>query len=466
MKPIKLLFSWFLYPSDDKVLFQTDIRGKNASRLYYGSLLLSTLSLIFLIVLMTSLPEKESSDYLWKTKLITAHLVFFGVTLTTGIVLHFIIRTKLNHSRITDVVSSFIFLFMLVMCVVFSAIDQYVTTAINPFMIGSMAIPLIVMVPPVFSIVFFFAGYLLFLILIPLVQADTSVLLSININAATATVIGLLISIILWHLNIVRFKQSRVIERQQAELQRQNSELISIAGELQKANESKDKLFSIIAHDLRSPFNAFLGFTELLSEEKELLANPDYRSIIMALRSSALNYYRLLDNLLDWVRIQRKVFDFRPVEVRIKSLLTECVEIVEESAEKKEIKILVFADENLVIEADQNIIGTVVRNLLYNGIKFTPRGGRITIEAKTDRNGKPEISVADTGIGMSDELIEKLFKKDEDTGRTGTEGEPSTGLGLLLCKDLVEMHNGNIHVESEPGKGSIFTFTIGKAGYT
>ena len=464
MKPLNTIFGWFSYPSDEKELFQADIRGKNATRLYYASFLLSLLSFSFLVVLGYTLPEKGVGDYLWKFNLIVAHLVIFAVTIISGTGLHFIIKFKLTHARITDLVSYFVFLFVLVMCVVISAIDQYVTTAINPLMIGSMAIPLVVMIPPVFSFVFFFAGFVLFLIIIPWVQSDTSVILSISINAASAVFIGLLISIILWHLNKVRFKQSRVIERQQAELQKQNDELASIADELHAANESKDKLFSIIAHDLRSPFNAFLGFTELLTDEKELMGNPEYRSMILALRTSALNYYRLLENLLDWVRIQRKVFDFHPVDFRLKSLLDECVEIVEESADKKEIKIVVVADENLVLHADKIILSTIVRNLLYNAIKFTPRGGMITIAVKTDQEGNPAISVADSGIGMTPEIIENLFEKDADTGRTGTEGEPSTGLGLLLCKDLVEMHNGIIHVESEVGKGSIFTFTIGKTG--
>jgi len=456
----KIALSFLNYPPEERMLYKNDFRSKNAARLLIASFFVALLSVFHIIIFSYDLQEDGSKQYLWKTSLITAHSLFLFIMLIIGTILYFVRIKKLTNPAIIDLLSHFSYIFVLLMGVVISAIDQYVTSSINPFLITCIAVPLVILIPPVYTIFYFLIDFLAFMIVLPLVQSDSMVMLSIETNGTTSFVIGLLISVVLWQYNTVRVRQARVIEIQQTELEKQNIELQRIAEELKKANESKDKFFSIVAHDLRSPFNAFLGFTEMLSQDNELVSDAKYQNIILAMRSSAVNYYRLLENLLDWTRIQRKLMEFRPMDLQLLPLLKECLEIVNETADQKEIRILIALKENPIIYADQNMITTVVRNLLYNALKFTPRGGHITIDAKEAGNDEIAILVADSGIGMTTEFIGNIFNPDANTNRSGTEGESSTGLGLLLCKDLVERNNGKIYIESEPGKGSVFTFTV------
>jgi PAS domain S-box-containing protein len=230
---------------------------------------------------------------------------------------------------------------------------------------------------------------------------------------------------------------------------------------LSKLNAEKDKFFSIIAHDLRSPFNAFLGFTQMLVEDMEELSFKEVRNIAISMSNSAANLFSLLENLLEWSRFNRGLISMNPESFLILPKIIESQQTVLESASKKGILMNYAIPVDLSVVADINMFGSIIRNLIYNAVKFTPTGGKIIIAAKTLADNRVEVSISDTGIGMSKEILDKLFQLDGKINRKGTEGEPSTGLGLILCKDFIEMHGGEISVESEEGKGSIFKFTVG-----
>ena len=235
--------------------------------------------------------------------------------------------------------------------------------------------------------------------------------------------------------------------------------------ELRELNATKDKFFSIIAHDLRSPFNSFLGYTQIMVEELNTMTLEEIKTIVVSLRKSATNVYSLLENLLEWSMMQRGVFTHNPVSIHLPVSIKRNIELLQGSAQKKEIEIIYDIPEKMMVFADVHFLETVIRNLVSNALKFTQKGGKITISAKTSGNDFVEVSIRDTGIGMDRDLISKLFKLNEQTNRKGTEGEPTTGLGLLLCKEFVEKHGGKIWAESEAksktdGKGSIFYFTI------
>jgi len=230
--------------------------------------------------------------------------------------------------------------------------------------------------------------------------------------------------------------------------------------ELRKINAEKDKFFSIIAHDLRSPFTGFLGLTRLIAEELPSLSNDEIQNIAISMKDTATNLYRLIENLLHWARAQQGLIPFNPQNLLLLPTFHESIEMVLEPAKNKKIELVYDIPDDLEIYADNNIIQTVIRNLITNAVKFTPQGGKIYLSAKTTTDKCVEISVKDSGIGMSSELIENLFRIDVQTRRKGTEGEPSTGLGLLLCKEFVEKHGGKIWVESEEGKGSVFSVTL------
>ncbi len=178
------------------------------------------------------------------------------------------------------------------------------------------------------------------------------------------------------------------------------------------------------------------------------------------MRNSATNLFRLLENLLEWSRLQRGITSFKPESFLLMPMISEIMFSVIDTANKKKIKIKYAIPDDLEVLADEYMLESAIRNLATNAVKFTPKGGNVTIAAKTVPNNSVEISVKDTGIGMSREMIDDLFKSDVNTSRRGTENEPSTGLGLLICKDFIEKHGGRLWVESEEGKGSTFYFSI------
>ena len=246
-----------------------------------------------------------------------------------------------------------------------------------------------------------------------------------------------------------------VTARKQAEqeIKQKNEELL-------KLNFEKDKFFSIIAHDLRSPFTSFLGLTHIMAEELPGLTMEEIQKFSVHMRDSATNLFRLLENLLEWSRMEQGLIPFNPKIVQLFSIIDESAAMVVEPAKSKGIELTCDIPPDLQVFADTNILQTVIRNLVSNAVKFTPKGGKVTIAAKSAPDHSVEISVIDTGIGMNPEMVDDLFRIDVQTNRRGTENEPSTGLGLILCKDFVEKHGGKIWVESEEGKGSAFYFTL------
>ena len=214
--------------------------------------------------------------------------------------------------------------------------------------------------------------------------------------------------------------------------------------ELRHINAEKDKFFSIIAHDLRGPFNGFLGFTRLMVEDLPDLTQGEILKFAVSMRNSATNLFQLLENLLEWSRSQRGLTNFEPESFLLKSMIVESMHTLMDAAHKKGVCISFEIQEDLGVFADEYMLASTIRNLASNAMKFTKKGGNVSIAAKTVSGNSVEISVRDTGIGMSSTMVEDLFRLDVQTNRKGTDGEPSTGLGLILCKEFIEKHGGNI----------------------
>jgi len=245
------------------------------------------------------------------------------------------------------------------------------------------------------------------------------------------------------------------IERKKAE------EEINLKNEqLQAINAEKDKFFSIIAHDLRGPLSAFVAATQILTEEIQTMEIEEIKDITLSMKTSASNIYSLLENLLEWSRLRRGGMDFVPVKLNLKKIIGESIAVLSESASKKGIEIETTIPDKLEILADNHMFESVIRNLISNAIKFTTQGGKVKVTAHSKEDHSTEIKISDSGIGISPGLISRLFQINEKTSRPGTDGEPSTGLGLLLCKEFIEKHGGKIWVESEVGLGSTFSFSI------
>jgi signal transduction histidine kinase len=248
-------------------------------------------------------------------------------------------------------------------------------------------------------------------------------------------------------------------ERQIAE--ERGKKLEELNNELQQLNASKDKLFSIIAHDLKSPFSSILGFSELSLEQLNAGDTKKTEQSIQMGISSVKKTLILVDNLLTWAKSQSGQIDFIPKKQNIQPIIEEVRKSLEPSAKLKNISVINFQSENLMVCVDKNMLQTILRNLISNAIKFTAMEGEVTIYTKTE-NSHVEITVEDNGVGMNPETINSLFTIETNKSTAGTAMEIGSGLGLILCKEFIEYHGGVIRAESESGKGSKFIFTIPK----
>jgi PAS domain S-box-containing protein len=246
------------------------------------------------------------------------------------------------------------------------------------------------------------------------------------------------------------------IVRNITERKTREKEIVSQNIELKRINDEKDKFFSIVAHDLKGPFSSFLGLTEIMAEEIPKLPISEVIKLAAKMRDSARNLFSLLNNLLEWSLVKQGIASFKPVKGVLSKEVNECIATFSEVGQKKNISINNLLSPEIEVYADQNMLHSLMRNLLSNGIKFTHEGGSITIDARNCSDQGCLIMVQDTGIGIASEMLPLLFKIDANTSRKGTNGELSSGLGLLLCKEYVNRHKGSIWVESTVGEGSTF----------
>ncbi|MGA7721992.1 MAG: PAS domain S-box protein [Ignavibacteriaceae bacterium] len=229
--------------------------------------------------------------------------------------------------------------------------------------------------------------------------------------------------------------------------------------ELRELNTSKDKFFTIIAHDLRSPFNSLLGLTEYAASENNNLTAEEMKMFSMNISKSAKSIYNLLENLLQWSRIHTGRIDYSPDYFDLNELLNKIIIIYRNNLENKNISLKVDCAPETKVYADSNMVDTILRNLISNSIKFTNLGGEIKIT--TELAGSfIKLSVSDNGVGIREEILPGLFNIDQNTSSKGTQNETGSGLGLILCKEFVEMNKGKLAVVSKPGEGSTFSFTL------
>lgn len=232
-----------------------------------------------------------------------------------------------------------------------------------------------------------------------------------------------------------------------------------LESQLKEAIAIKDQFISILAHDLRSPFNTLLGFSEILLNNFEKYDPQKTKQYLSNINKSAKQTFNLLNNLLEWSRSQRNKIKYTPQTIDLHYLFRDVYYLLHNTAEAKKIQMQFDVREQTLATADNDMLQTVIRNLVSNAIKYTPENGTITASAyQNDEYLK--IKITDTGIGMDKETLDSLFKIGKTKSMAGTNGEQGTGFGLLLCKEFIDKHNGTISVQSELGKGSSFTITL------
>lgn len=265
----------------------------------------------------------------------------------------------------------------------------------------------------------------------------------------------------------IELRQKLEAERlEQEKLRLEKEFLAKQTEELTKLNTEKDRFFSIVAHDLKGPFLPVLGNAELLIEIADYVSADEVRQRCQTIYDAGSRVIDLLDNLLQWSRMQMERINFDPVHVNLNDIIENNLWLFDQSAANKEIHLKSEIDEGVHVFADVNMLNIVLRNLTSNAIKFTPPQGQILISVRNN-NAQPnqgigfvEIAVKDTGVGISRENQPKLFRIDEHYTTLGTNEEKGTGLGLIITKEMVERNRGRIWVESEPDQGATFRFTV------
>ena len=256
-----------------------------------------------------------------------------------------------------------------------------------------------------------------------------------------------------------RKKQRLLLEEKALEMGDLYEKIKHSEEKLKKLNDNKDKFFTIIAHNLKNPFSILLGLTDLLSKDLENIEKANLKSIATKINDSSNRIYALLDNLLKWSKLQFSNSECFPEIFDISSVTESSLKLLENHVNKKNIKVKTKFNKKALVYTDKNIFDAVMQNLFINAVKFSHNGGTIKIESE-NKDDFIQISITDNGIGMSNKTAKNLFKLEKIESTLGTENEKGTGLGLLICKDLIERQGGKINVESYAGKGSKFMFTV------
>ena len=264
---------------------------------------------------------------------------------------------------------------------------------------------------------------------------------------------------ILKEINTEISEKNEELEKTNTILENQKQSIIIKNTELQNLNNTKNKFFSIISHDLKNPFQSILGLSEILAKEIESCSSDEIVEFSQTIRNSSQHAYRLLENLLEWSQSQIGSISFNPETLNLHQIINEILRILASTSQAKNITIRSEIPESFQFIGDRHMISTILRNLVSNAIKYTYQSGEITITA-IKKDDTIQITVKDNGMGLNSEYIEKLFKISEKTSVPGTENERGTGLGLVLCKEFIDKHSGTIWVESELEKGSTFSFSI------
>lgn len=270
---------------------------------------------------------------------------------------------------------------------------------------------------------------------------------------------GLVLALI---LVLVIFRSRKRMKLINKKLQALNNQIIQQNKQLEETNATKDKLFSLIAHDLRSPFNSMMGLLKFLIDEFEAITEEERIKIFDSLYTQTTNTYGLLENLLQWAMNQGGKMKFNPEQFDLNKLVAEEINFLKSRLEKKQIELVQQLPENLTVWGDKTMIRTIIRNIINNAIKFTPGGGRVDLSAA---NGADKLSlcVRDNGMGMSQQAVDAILNKSEFTSTSGTDNEKGTGLGLIIVKEFIAMNHAGLRIESKPGEGSTFCIDFRKS---
>lgn len=439
-----------------------EIRKNNIQRIIIFSLLAIPINIVHIVLFYFNLDEPGSLTYQWGISIIWSHfasLLFFSFT---GSWFYYVRKKGRLSAKTIDPIFVLIFFFMLMLGITIVSFDQIITPAITPFLVFCAIISLIVLIPPIFAVSLFIISYLLFYFGIAIFQSNIDILLSNRVNGLTAIFVGILLSIILWRFTVTRYEQSHIIRFQKMKLEEHIISLQNKSNELEIANASKDRLFSIIAHDLTTPFNLITGLSEFLKENIRSYTIDELEKYLSDINKISFQAQLLLQELLTWARLQTDNLLFNPESIQLFHIAAKVKESLHPISSNKKIDIEINIPETIYVMVDKEMTKTILRNLIANAIKYSFEGSKVIVNA--DELSKDiEISVTDEGTGIEPEKINNLFSESPKQSVLGTQNEKGSGIGLILCKEFVEKHGGIIRVESIVNLGTKFFFTLPKS---
>lgn len=449
---------------DDKNRINNRLLDENLRRFLYFLLIMVPINLIHIVLFLVNLDPSNEVEHSWRVGIIITH-AFWGIST----ILAALIAKNLRKKQIVSNNKSWYFIYLftfiaLISSVSLTAFDQIVTSAINPYILALTGIAITMLLKPLASVILYSIAYILLFWAMSYTQLDENVLFSNYLNALSVTVLSIILSVILWRKNISEASQALIIESQQIELDKYIVEITNKSEVLRELNSTKDKFFSILAHDLKSPLGSFRNVTALMHESPESFDDKERQEILSHLKNSSNNIFNLLENLLEWSLSQQGKVTFNLKEINLNSMVNSIISLNNTIAEEKLVKLINHIDDSYVVKGDFNMLNTIFRNLISNAIKFSYQNGKVEIGIVDNATDETKITcfVRDNGVGMSQETQNMIFNIDSNIKSIGTYGERGTGLGLILCKEFIEKHNGQIWVESQLGKGSTFYFELPK----
>lgn len=449
-------FSDFISSREEKTGLNDMLLKDNLERLHY-LIYIGVPVTLFHIAFFSLNPELTSQvEIKWKNLIINAHLGLTFVFLVIGFISIKIRRKKCRLITKPNALTHIQFLIFLAAGVLISSYDQLVTNAINPFIIVCVLSALVLAIPPYITAIYYLAGYAFLFIAMKDYQPDGNVLLSNMLNGFTSISLAWFLSLNMWRNYLMRFRKDRVIDQQKNELMRQNEDLRTSGNELMAANLTRNKLFSIVSHDLRGPIANLNEMIRLM--QSGIITDKEFRELLPELSRQTIITSELLENLLNWSKSNLKGDAIKPVRVCLADAADEAINLYKTQADLQQISLINQVDKSHCVLADKDMISLVIRNLLSNAIKFSKTGG-IVVFGSTKNNTNIEFSVTDNGKGISDANIEHVMS-DEYFSTPGNRGEKGTGLGLVLCKEFIEKNGGAISISSMEGKGTRVSFTL------
>jgi len=446
----KDFLQYYLWFPDDQI--KESIRKSNIQRLLWLAVLAIPVNIYHVLTFLPRISSENPSVVSWGEGIIFCHSASIVFFLIIGLIAFTQLRKKVINQKLVSLTIMLTFLFIVLMGAIIVSVDQLVTDAISPYLILSMIMALVFRVPPLQILPIYILSFVIFFIGIQIFQLDQDILLSNRVNGITIVSLAFLVSVIYWKNTITRFLQNRIIEKQKSEL---NEKLI----QLQQLNDAKDKLFSIIAHDLISPFNVITGMTGLLKNNFDSFEKEEVVNYIGNVNESSQKAYDLLVDLLSWARVQTGAMISKPTVFDINSVIYNVISILKQSATTKNLKLRYDNENSVLVFADIDMIKTVIRNLISNAIKYSFPESEIVITASQE-DSKYRIAVKDSGVGISEENINAIFSTQSKMSTPGTHDEKGVGLGLTLCRDFLEKQGSKLEILSTPEKGSTFSFLL------